>query len=91
MQLSTWEHFIEFFCELNKSLEEISAADKPLGKENSNSTHVSDLHPASTMTHYENTRNDQLTKYIKFSVVWSFASLINLDVHVSKITIFSSQ
>jgi len=50
-------------------LEEISAADKPLGKENSNSTHVSDLHPASTMTHYENTRNDQLTKYIKFSVV----------------------
>jgi hypothetical protein len=49
------------------------------------------LHPASNTTHYENTQNDQLTKYIKFSVVWSFASLINLDVYVSKITIYSSQ
>jgi hypothetical protein len=61
-QLSDQEHFTEFFYELNKSLEAIFAADKPLGKENSSSTHVSDLHPTSNMTHYENTRNDQLTK-----------------------------
>jgi hypothetical protein len=68
-QLSAREYFIAFFYELNKGLEAIFAADKPLGKENSSSTHVSDLHPASNTTHYENTQNDQLTKYIKFSVV----------------------
>jgi len=68
-QLSAREHFNEFFYELNKGLETIFAADKPLGKENSSSTHVSDLYPTSNMTHYENTRNGQLTKYVKFSVV----------------------
>lgn len=91
MQLSAWEYFNEFFYELNKGLEAIFAVDKLLGKENSSSTHVPDLHPASNMTHYENTKNDYLTKYVKFSVVWSFASLINLDVYASKITIYSSQ
>lgn len=63
----------------------------PLGKENSRSTHVPDLHPTSNMTHYEITRNDQLTKHVKFSVVQAFASLINIDAHVLKITIYSSQ
>jgi len=68
-QLSAQEHFIEFFYELNKGLEAIFAADKPLGKENSSITHISDLHPTSKITHYENKWNDQLTKYVKFSVV----------------------
>ena len=69
MQLSAQEHFSEFFYVLNIALGAIFAANKPLGEENSNSTHVSYLHPTSNMIHYEITRNDQLTKYVKFSVV----------------------
>jgi hypothetical protein len=90
-ELSARERITEFFYELNKGLEAIFSADKPLGKENSSSTHVSDLHPTSNMIHYENTRNDQLTKYVKFSVFGAFATLINLNVHASKITIYSTQ
>jgi hypothetical protein len=52
-ELAAQQHCIEFFYELHKGLKPIFASNKSHGKENSSSTHVSDLHPTSNMTHYK--------------------------------------